>query len=174
MDLAATNLTLPVDVITEIRNSAAAGMEITAHEQPVSFYGSSQVGYIILDPQTGAGAYKIGGGENGGEVDFSDSPLDFLISLLSEKTGFLKYLGDSLGRIKTVYDTAVDAGECGLPFALVKLAAVTAFVIGLTGLLMPYLFLLGLGAALVYIVVLRILIIEIVLATYFASRFECK
>ena len=55
-----------------------------------------------------------------------------------------------------------------------KLAAVAAFVIGLTGLLLPYLFLLGLGAALVYIVVLRILIVEIVLATYFASRFECK
>jgi hypothetical protein len=68
VDLAATNLTLPVDVITEIRNSAAAGMEITAHEQPVDFYGSSQVGYIILDPATGAGAYKIGGGENGGEI----------------------------------------------------------------------------------------------------------
>ena len=68
VDLAATNLTLPVDVITEIRNSAAAGMEITAHEQPVNFYGSSQVGYIILDPVTGAGAYKIGGGENGGEL----------------------------------------------------------------------------------------------------------
>lgn len=55
-----------------------------------------------------------------------------------------------------------------------KLAAVSAFVIGLTGLLMSYLLLLGLDAALVYVVVLRILIIEIVLATYFASRFECK
>ena len=47
----------------------------------MNFYGSSQVGYVILDPATGAGACKIGGGENGGEVDFSDSPLDFLISL---------------------------------------------------------------------------------------------
>jgi hypothetical protein len=59
---------LPDDIISEIRNSAAAGMEITAHEQPVNFYGSSQVGYVILDPATGSGAYKIGGGENGGEL----------------------------------------------------------------------------------------------------------
>jgi hypothetical protein len=66
VDIAIPNLNLPDDIISEIRNSAAAGMEITAHEQPVNFYGSSQVGYIILDPQTGAGAYKIGGGENGG------------------------------------------------------------------------------------------------------------
>ncbi|MFT6422477.1 MAG: hypothetical protein ACJA2K_001202 [Thalassolituus sp.] len=75
IDVAVNNLTLPVDIISEIRNSAAAGMEITAHEQPVSFYGSSQVGYIILDPQTGAGAYKIGGGENGGNL------IEFLVAL---------------------------------------------------------------------------------------------
>lgn len=56
---------MPDDIISEIRNSAAAGLEITAHEQPVNFYGSSQVGYVIIDPSTGAGAYKIGGGENG-------------------------------------------------------------------------------------------------------------
>jgi hypothetical protein len=67
-DIAIPNLSLPDDIISEIRNSAAAGMEITAHEQPVNFYGSSQIGYIILDPQTGAGAYKIGGGENGGAI----------------------------------------------------------------------------------------------------------
>ena len=65
VDVAIPNLNLPDDIISEIRNSAAAGLEITTHEQPVSFYGSSQVGYIILDPATGAGAYKIGGGENG-------------------------------------------------------------------------------------------------------------
>jgi hypothetical protein len=68
VDIAIPNLNLPDDIISEIRNSAAAGMEITAHEQPVNFYGSSQVGYIILDPATGAGAYKIGGGENGAFV----------------------------------------------------------------------------------------------------------
>lgn len=65
VDIAIPNLNLPDDIISEIRNSAAAGLEITAHELPVNFYGSSQVGYVILDPATGAGAYKIGGGENG-------------------------------------------------------------------------------------------------------------
>jgi len=42
--MAIPNLNLPDDIITEIRNLAASGMEITAHEQPVSFYVSSQVG----------------------------------------------------------------------------------------------------------------------------------
>jgi hypothetical protein len=82
VDVAANNLTLPDDIISEIRNSAAAGMEITAHEQPVNFYGSSQVGYIILDPETGAGAYKIGGGENGGYIFGLHTALLIHLSLL--------------------------------------------------------------------------------------------
>lgn len=43
-------------------------MLVTAHEAAVAFYGSSQVGYIVLDPETGAGGYLIGGGENGGKL----------------------------------------------------------------------------------------------------------
>jgi hypothetical protein len=62
--LAAINL--PSAVENDIRNSVYAGMEVTAHEAAVDFYGSSQVGYIVLDPETGAGGYLIGGGENGG------------------------------------------------------------------------------------------------------------
>ncbi|MCD8523833.1 MAG: hypothetical protein LRY66_08250 [Saccharospirillaceae bacterium] len=50
---------------------------MTAHEKPVSFFGSSQVGYIVLDPDTGAGAYLIGGGENGG---FLDSDLEQILT----------------------------------------------------------------------------------------------
>jgi hypothetical protein len=64
--LAAINL--PSDIKTDIRNSVNAGMELTAHERAVDFFGSSQVGYIVLDPETGAGGYLIGGGENGGEI----------------------------------------------------------------------------------------------------------
>jgi hypothetical protein len=41
-------------------------MEVTTHQQPVNFFGSQSVGYILLDQNTGAGAYRIGGGENGG------------------------------------------------------------------------------------------------------------
>ena len=130
MDLAATNLTLPVDVITEIRNSAAAGMEITAHEQPVNFYGSSQVGYIILDPVTGAGAYKIGGGENGADIilagggeepSYLEKALD-MVSLISEELlsgfgdrftqEFLKIKGD-IDRIKTAIDLINNSDELG-------------------------------------------------------------
>jgi hypothetical protein len=62
--LAAINM--PSDIETDIRNSVNAGMEVTAHEAAVDFFGSSQVGYIVLDPEIRAGGYLIGGGENGG------------------------------------------------------------------------------------------------------------
>ncbi|MFC3681165.1 transglutaminase domain-containing protein [Bacterioplanoides pacificum] len=65
IDIALPNINLPDDVMTEIRHAIRTGKEVTTHEKPLDFYGSSQFGYIILDPQTGAGAYKIGGGENG-------------------------------------------------------------------------------------------------------------
>src|SRR5690606_19697677 len=66
LDIALNGLQLPASVETDIRNSVYAGKEVTAHEKPDSFFGSSQVGYILLDPDTGAGAYRIGGGENVG------------------------------------------------------------------------------------------------------------
>ncbi|MDF1761832.1 MAG: transglutaminase-like domain-containing protein [Oleibacter sp.] len=83
VDVAVNNLKLPAEIISEIRNSAAVGMEITAHEQPVNFYGSNQVGYVILDPQTGAGAYKIGGGESGGELNVESKEISITALLLA-------------------------------------------------------------------------------------------
>ena len=44
-------------------------MEVTTHDQPVACQGGSFTGYIITDPDTGAVAYKIGGGENGGMIE---------------------------------------------------------------------------------------------------------
>lgn len=53
----------------EIRNSVNAGKVVTAYEQTINFNGWIGEGYIILDPETGAGAYKIAGGGNGGKLE---------------------------------------------------------------------------------------------------------
>ncbi|WP_286717087.1 DUF3592 domain-containing protein [Thalassolituus sp. UBA2009] len=68
LDIALNGLQLPASVETDIRNSVYAGKEVTAHEKPVSFFGKSSVDYTVIDPETGAGAYLIGGGENGGDI----------------------------------------------------------------------------------------------------------
>jgi hypothetical protein len=133
---------LPDDIISEIRNSAAAGMEITAHEQPVNFYGSSQVGYVILDPETGAGAYKIGGGENGGEISTGDS-LDNILSwvqsisedILGELGGrftqaFITIKG-AIDRIGTAIDLINSCDELGGAAAITSISFVAAGFAGL-------------------------------------------
>src|SRR5690606_19042559 len=122
---------LPASIETDIRNSVYAGKEVTAHEKPVSFFGKSSVGYTVIDPETGAGAYLIGGGENGGEIDFSVI-IDFIGSFLSDLPNELaSHFGKMISRVKQVFDFSVDAKDCGLGFAAIKLAAVMAMTIGL-------------------------------------------
>ena len=43
-----------------------AGREVTTHEKVLSYKGWRGAGYIIIDPNSGAGAYLIEGGANGG------------------------------------------------------------------------------------------------------------
>src|SRR5690554_2854699 len=68
LDIALANIQLSNDIKTDILNAVNAGQEVTTHEKFVNFYGKTSAGYIILDPETGAGAYMISSGENGEEL----------------------------------------------------------------------------------------------------------
>ena len=56
------------DVGVEIRSAVNAGKEVTVHERAINAHGWSGYGYIIIDPETGAGAYLIEGKGNGAIV----------------------------------------------------------------------------------------------------------
>ncbi len=72
------SLQLDQDVKSEISNALAAGKEVTTHEKNVSVGNWTGSGYVILDPDNGAGAYKIAGGANGGTLTGEDvSPIVF-------------------------------------------------------------------------------------------------
>jgi len=65
------NTTLPnighdAATMDEIRMALTVGREVITHTAAVSVPGWSGAGYVIIDPQTGVGAWKIGGGVNGG------------------------------------------------------------------------------------------------------------
>lgn len=70
---------LPVggEVGAEIRNAIQAGKEVTIHENPITAHGWTGYGYIIVDPETGAGAYLIEGKGNGGFL------LAFLVTVIA-------------------------------------------------------------------------------------------
>lgn len=74
-------INLGSDIENDIRNAVLAGKVATAHEQPISFAGGTNTGYLLIDPDTGAGAYLIAGGANGGFI------VAFLITVLAVIAG---------------------------------------------------------------------------------------
>ena len=58
---------LPIggEVGSEIRNAVNAGKEVTVHEKSINKHGWKGFRYIVIDPETGAGAYLIEGSGNG-------------------------------------------------------------------------------------------------------------
>lgn len=70
VDLALSKINLSADAENDIRNAVNAGKIATAHEARLNFNGWVGEGYILVDPKTGAGAYMISGGDNGGFLDY--------------------------------------------------------------------------------------------------------
>lgn len=66
--LALSEINLGAEVEAEIRNVVLAGKIATAHESQLVYSGWVGSGYLLIDPDTGAGAYKIAGGSNGGQL----------------------------------------------------------------------------------------------------------
>lgn len=60
------NIALTADELSAIQGAISAGKVVTVPERRISHNGWSGTGYIIEDPVTGAGAYMISGGRNGG------------------------------------------------------------------------------------------------------------
>ncbi len=59
-------LQVDLGTIADIQNAVNAGMVATVSKTDITYNGWTGVGYIITDPNTGAGAYMISGGINGG------------------------------------------------------------------------------------------------------------
>lgn len=68
LELALSKIDLGADTEIDIRNAVYAGKIVTTHTSKINFNGWIGEGYIITDPQTGAGAYMIAGGGNGTDL----------------------------------------------------------------------------------------------------------
>jgi len=60
-------LNISSEVKEEIRDSVAVGKTVTVSQKNITVGGWTGVGYMVLDPLTGSGAYRISGGKNGAE-----------------------------------------------------------------------------------------------------------
>ena len=61
--------------MSEIRAALVVGKEVIVHTEPISVPGWKGAGYIVTDADTGAGAWKIGGGSNGSHTGADEGPL---------------------------------------------------------------------------------------------------
>ncbi len=69
----------------KVGQALAAGKEVTIHERPIIAHGWKGAGFISIDPETGAGAYTIEGGSNGGWLTLLSAALAGLVDALITK-----------------------------------------------------------------------------------------
>jgi hypothetical protein len=110
-------LQLDAGTISDIQNAINAGKEVTVSKTDITYNGWTGCGYIIIDPLTGAGAYMISGGVNGG----------WLYSTLS---WILNFLRDPATNAWVAYITGVLSKLGGIGIALA--AIINTFMISFT------------------------------------------
>jgi len=77
----------------EIRSAVLVGREVLVHTAPIRMGGWRGEGYVIFDPATGAGAWKIRGGANGGFLGAGDQLAAIFGLLFSHKALLARLLG---------------------------------------------------------------------------------
>jgi len=101
-------LQIPSDVKSEIQNSINAGMVVTTIKNEITYNGWTGTGYIILDPDTGAGAYMISGGlSGGGTTDDANWKLlklclEAFLVLVSIKEAQMPFLSTEIAGLLTI------------------------------------------------------------------------
>ena len=70
-------------IIEDIQNAVAAGKIVTISQKAITQNGWTGVGYSIIDPSTGAGAYLIGGAADGGILLILINLIIFALSIFA-------------------------------------------------------------------------------------------
>ncbi|WP_428240503.1 hypothetical protein, partial [Gynuella sp.] len=94
------------DIESEIASAVNAGKVATVHEKPVAFGNGTNVGYLLIDSETGAGAYKISSGTNGG---FCETVYSILLAGLSITSDTSETGGYLITALKALID-GIDQG----------------------------------------------------------------
>ena len=102
------NAVLPVlnidsEVKDEIRDSVTVGKVATVSQNTITVGSWTGVGYIIADPETGAGAYRISGGSDGGNMPEPGTPVSLLLLsglvFLAMLSGYSSAMADEVNQV---------------------------------------------------------------------------
>jgi hypothetical protein len=93
----------------EIANALTIGKEVIVHQENVSHAGFIGAGYIIIDPETGAGAYKISSGASGAKIILGAAGLVLVFSGTAAVSPFLLGIFIGLGIFLAIYSVLLNA-----------------------------------------------------------------
>jgi hypothetical protein len=116
-------LSVSQDVIADIQNAVASGKIVTIPQRTIQYYDWRGEGYIITDPNTGAGAYMISGGLAGGGTTQKDDPV---VDALEDIISVLNYLANIAPLIRATGKLAAAVGIIGSLIGVIS-ALVTAY-----------------------------------------------
>jgi len=132
-------LTLSQAIKADISNAVNAGQVVTTHEANITVDGWTGAGYIITDPLTGSGAYRISGGVNGGAIASIVGTVltvkETITTALGGANPYTAILGQAaafLSLISGVIDAVMD---CPLQDALFVIFTLTLFAVSMVPLL---------------------------------------
>jgi len=123
IDLILPRIQTTADVKAEIRNAVAAGMQVIIPEKEFSQGKIEGAGYILLDPETGGGVYRVDGGLNGA-INVGCIATAVILTALCESK-FAKLMARRLAMLAAKY-----AIRIGLGAVIAAVAPPLAIVLG--------------------------------------------
>jgi len=132
-DEALAALNLSSNTISEIRQAVNAGRVVTTHTDPVMVPGWQGAGYVVLDPETGSGAWLIEGGLNGGFLALPEFLVELFWGVVQFAFGGAGFLA---AKVKQFYDslvaTIVVFRDCPVDVAIAAFASIAFIMKGFT------------------------------------------
>lgn len=161
-------------VMDEIRNAVVTGKEVTISEKPVTVVGWTGAGYAIIDPATGAGAYLIEGGANGGDTRLGGLGIGLLAGVSAVVAGplimgLVGVVGLAMTAMYFLFGDNKDNLDFGGTRLMGLLSGVTLAIILTETVLISFVPLFVIGALILLMSTFRMLIVE--LYTIFAFRY---
>lgn len=127
--LALPELSLGSDTMREINSAIAAGKIVYTHQANITHGNWHGAGYIILDETTGAGAYRINGGFNGGANNFGWS--DFVRMALGVISKCWTVFDAIVSMLSAYMDCEYSSGPRLAVFVALALATIVTVAFGL-------------------------------------------
>jgi len=103
------SLAIDIAVRQEIANALVGGKDVTIHQANISVFGFTGAGYVILDPETGAGAWKVSDGSNGAKIVLSAFGLLLFFTGTAGVSSTVLFLFGISALILVLYSVLLDA-----------------------------------------------------------------